>query len=155
MMMSSKCLDLGCLELFSCIFFRREYNSLELFFTNLTILFQLFRMIFIPSCEKQYFRKRLKQIFHIINKEPIVTLRYNVMMTSSKCLDLDSFKLLSCVSFRRKYYSRRLKNIFDGFDSETIVTPGYIILMVSSKCLGFNSFEVLFSDTIFRSNNFS
>ena len=77
------------------------------------------------------------------------------MMTSSKGLDFDSFKLLSCVSFRRKYYSKRLKNIFDGFDSETIVTPGYKILMVSSKCLGFNSFEVLFSDTIFRSNNFS
>ena len=76
------------------------------------------------------------------------------MMTSSKCLDLDSFKLLSCLFFRRKYCSERLKNSFDEFDSEPIVTVGYKMMMTSSKCLDFNSFELLFSDTLFRSNSF-
>ena len=31
------------------------------------------------------------EIFHIINSAPIVTLRYNVKITSSKCLDLNYF----------------------------------------------------------------
>ena len=75
------------------------------------------------------------------------------MMTSSKCLDLDCFKLFSCFLFRSKYYSKRLKNIFHEFDSEPIVTLGYKTMMASSKCLDFNYFELI-SDTLFRSKDF-
>ena len=77
------------------------------------------------------------------------------MMTSSKCLDYDSFKLLSCVLFRSRYYSKRLKNIFDEFGREPIATLGYKTIMTSLKCLDFNSFELLFSDILYRSNSFS
>ena len=43
---------------------------------------------------------------------------------------------------------------FEEFDNESIVTLGYKIMITSSKCLDFKYFE-LFSDTLFRSNNFS
>ena len=62
MMTSSKCLDLNCFELFSCIFFRKKYNS-----------------------------KRPKNFIHEFDREPIVTLGYTMMMMSAKRLDLDCF----------------------------------------------------------------
>ena len=89
-----------------------------------------------------------------IYKEPVVTLGYQVMMMSSKCLDLDCFELFSCVFFGGKYNSKRLKNIFHKFDSEPIVTVGYKSVMISSKSLDFNYFETALY-TFFRWNNFS
>ena len=76
------------------------------------------------------------------------------MMTSSKCLYLDCFQLLSCILFRSKYYSKSLKNSFEELESEPIVTLGYKIMITSSKCLDFNYFE-LFLEALFRGNNFS
>ena len=74
-------------------------------------------------------------------------------MMLPKCLDLDSFKLPSCILFRRKDYSKRLKNIFDEFGNESIATLSYKGMMTSSKCLDLNCFES-FSCILFRRNNF-
>ena len=87
----------------------------------------------------------------MIDSEPIVTLSYKVMMTSSKCLDLDCSELFSCILFRRKYYFKKLKSIFHKFDSEPIVTLGYKSMMTSSKCLDLDCFK-LFSCVLFRIN---
>ena len=80
MMTSSKCLDLDCFDLFSCILFRSKYYS-----------------------------KRSKNIFDEFDREPIVTLGYTIMMTSSKCLDFNFFELLSDNVVRSNNFSKRLR----------------------------------------------
>ena len=60
----------------------------------------------------------------MIGSEPIATLVYKSMMTSSKWLDFSYFELFSCTFHRSSNFLRRLKEIFDVIDSELIVTPG-------------------------------
>ena len=78
----------------------------------------------------------------MIDSEPIVTLVHKVMMTSSICLDLDCFELLSLILFKGKYYSKRLKNIFAKLENEPTVTPAHKHMMRSTKCLDLNYFEL-------------
>ena len=76
------------------------------------------------------------------------------MMTWSKSLDLDCFKLFSRILFRSKYCSKRLKAIFDEFDSEPIVTLVYKI-MISAKCLHFQLFWVIWNYDVCKMLKFS
>ena len=81
MVTSSKCADLDCFELFSCILFRCKYYS-----------------------------KRLKNFFEEFESEPIVTAGYKTMMTSSsKCLDFNYFELFLDALFRSNNFSKRLR----------------------------------------------
>ena len=81
MMMSPKCLDLDCFGLFSCIFFRRKYNS-----------------------------KRLKNIFRKFDSEPIAShSRVKNIMMFLKCLDFNYFESVLNTFFRMEQFFKEIE----------------------------------------------
>ena len=96
-----------------------------------------------PAAE--YFRKRLKWIFHVINSEPAVTQRCKVMMKLLSCLDLDYFELFLCTVFRNKCYSETEVNFWQWLCSQFIVTRYDDVLM----CFDLSYFHALFLEVMF------